>query len=130
MHIFQRRLRHDAVLVLGPVIVDLGQHAVDLRVVAGARGAKPGISTRIDLAEAVDHRDRPGPRSFVDRRIEAELRQVERSRLQSRGHVDVGAALVDGEANIGPGHQRHAKTRNPTPGFPPVAGKVPLRRGG
>jgi hypothetical protein len=66
-----------------------------MRAITGSGSTEPGVPPRIDAAETAHHRYRPGPRTLVDGRVEAELRQIERRRLQRKRHVDVGAALID-----------------------------------
>ena len=125
--IFERGLGHDAVLVLGPVIADFAERAVESRVVAGGRKAKPGVAARIDVAEAMHQRARPGPRPAVDGGVEAELGQVDRRRLQRQRHVDVGAALVDREADIDAGRDARADPGHAAPGLAAVADETAER---
>src|ERR1700724_3257067 len=72
-------------------------------------------------------RDRPGPRALVDGGVEAELGQVEPRRLQRQRHIDGGAALVDGKADIDARHHPRAKARDTAHGAPLVTDIVNLR---
>src|SRR5581483_1533455 len=111
---------------LGPVVVELGQRAVDARAVAGIRKAKAGVAAGADIAEAMHQRDRPGPWPLVDGGAEAELRQIERCRLHGERHVDFGVALVDREADVHMGHDLRAEARDGARSAALVADKVAL----
>src|SRR3954465_11014529 len=127
--IFQCALGHDAHLVLGPVIADLGQRAVDCGAITRGRKAQAGIPAGADLAETVHQRESPGPGALVDGATEAELSQVQRRGLERERHVNVGVALVDGEAEIDTRREPRAEARDTAKGLPLVADKVSLRIG-
>jgi hypothetical protein len=93
--VFGCGLRHDAALLLGPVIADFSQRAIDLSGVSGRGLAKSCIPDGMDVAKTVNQGDGPGPRPPVHRRIEAELCQVEFGYLQRQRHVDGRSALIN-----------------------------------
>src|SRR3954447_12939787 len=125
--IFQCALGHDAHVVLGPVIADLGQRAVDCGAITRGRKSQASIPAGADLAEAVHHREGPGPGALVDRAAEAELRQIQRGGLKCERHVDIGVALVDGEAEIDTRREPRAKACDTAKRLALVADKVSLR---
>src|SRR5262249_27598158 len=126
-HIFDRALGHETDLVRGPVIADLSQRTVDRGVIARIRKSKAGVPAGMDIAKAVHCRECPGPGTFVDGAVEADLGQVQRRRLERQGHVDIGVALVDGEADIDAGRQPRAEAGAPAIGLALVTDEVALR---
>ena len=127
--IFERGLRHDAALILAPVIAEFGQRAVDAGVVAGGGETKPGVAARIDFSEAMNQRDGPGPRALVHRGIEAELGEIERCRLQRQRHVDRGVALVDRKPDIDAGRDARADPGDAAIGPAAIADEIAERAG-
>ena len=110
MNVFERSFRHEPALIPGPVIAELGQRAVDLAVVARAGNAERRIAAGVDLSKTVNQRHRPGPRSLVDRSVEAELSKVKVRRLHRRRDVDAGSALVDRKSDIHTGRDPRTKS--------------------
>jgi hypothetical protein len=67
----------------------------------------------MDLAGAMDQRDRPGPRPLVDRGVEPELGEIERRRLQRERNIDRAMAVVDGKSDVDAGAMRAPKPATP-----------------
>lgn len=128
-HILEPRFRNEAALVDVQVVAKLAQCAVYPCVVACPGDAEPGIPARIDLSETVNQRDRPRPRSVVHGGVEAELGEIESSRLQRQRNVDRVMALVNGSAEVDARCDVGAKPCDAAPGASPIASKVELRAG-